>query len=133
MKSQNVVCVNVCVQSHFSRVQLCDTMDCSPPRLCPWDSPDKNLELGCYFLLQEIFQPRIQTHICLLHWQADSSLLSHQESPCSSLHTLKISFTKEKTHSTSFPVALVCLPIMQRLDSRKTTFTSYCIEDLNVL
>ena len=30
---RNVVCVqwNVCVLSHFSRVRLCDPMDCSPP------------------------------------------------------------------------------------------------------
>ena len=23
--------------------------------LCPWDSPGKNIEVGCHFLLQEIF------------------------------------------------------------------------------
>ena len=28
----------------------------SPTRLlCPWDSPGKNTEMGCYFLLQGVF------------------------------------------------------------------------------
>ena len=31
---------------------LCDPMDCS---LCPWNSPGKNIGVGCHFLLQEIF------------------------------------------------------------------------------
>ena len=30
---------------------------CSTPRLlCPWDFPDENTTVGCYFLLQRIFQ-----------------------------------------------------------------------------
>ena len=41
--------------SHFSRVRLCATPWCrtaahqAPP---PWDSPGKNTEVGCHFLLQ---------------------------------------------------------------------------------
>ena len=32
---------------HFSHVQLCHPMDCSPSRLlCPWDSPGKNTGAG---------------------------------------------------------------------------------------
>ena len=97
MKSQNVVCVNVYVQSHFSHVQLCDTMDCSPP-----DSSvhgilqTRILELVAVSFSKRSSQPRIQTHICLLHWQADSLLLSHQGSPCSSLHTFKISLPRKR-------------------------------------
>ena len=34
---------------------LCDPMDCSPPGSYPWDSPGKNTEVGCHFLLQGIF------------------------------------------------------------------------------
>ena len=34
---------------------LCDTMDCSPPSSCPWDSPGKNTGVGCHALLQGIF------------------------------------------------------------------------------
>ena len=37
----------------FSRVQLCDPIDSSPPRLPrPWGSPGKNTGVGCHFLLQ---------------------------------------------------------------------------------
>ena len=39
------------------------------------------LEWGCHFLLQGIFLTR-GSNPCLLHWQADSLLLSHQGSPC---------------------------------------------------
>src|SRR5574340_697992 len=46
--------------------------------LCPWDSPGKNTGVGCYFLLQGIFQG---SNLCLLHWQTDSLSLSHQGSP----------------------------------------------------
>ena len=38
---------------HFSRVQLCDPIDSSPPGDSrPWDSPGKNTGVGCHFLLQ---------------------------------------------------------------------------------
>ena len=47
--------------------------------LCPWNSPGKNTEVGCHFLLQEIL---IQgSNPCLPHWQADSLPLSHLGSP----------------------------------------------------
>ena len=39
--------------SHFSSVQLCVTHRQKCTRLpCPWDSPGKNIGVGCYFLLQ---------------------------------------------------------------------------------
>ena len=31
---------------------LCDPTDCSPPDSRPWDSPGKNIGVGCHFLLQ---------------------------------------------------------------------------------
>ena len=51
--------------------------------LCPWDSPGKNTEVGCHFLLQEIFltQGSNPCLLHLLHWQADSLPLCHLESP----------------------------------------------------
>ena len=62
------VCVCVCVCA-----QLCLTPWGQPARLlCPWDSPDKNTEIGCHFLLQEIFPrqgPNLRL-LCLLHWQS---------------------------------------------------------------
>ena len=49
--------------------------------LCPWDSPGKNTGVGCHFLLQGIF-PIQGSNLCLLsllHWQAHSLSLSHQD------------------------------------------------------
>ena len=37
--------------------------------LCPWDIPGKIIGMACHFLLQGLFP-------CLLHWQADSIVLS---------------------------------------------------------
>ena len=42
--------------------------------LCPWNSPVKNTEMGCHFLLQGIF-PTQEARLCLLgllHWQVCS-------------------------------------------------------------
>ena len=35
-----------------SCLTLCDPMDRSPPGSCPWDSPGKNIGVGCHFLHQ---------------------------------------------------------------------------------
>ena len=40
------------------------------------DSPGKNTGVGCHFLLQGVFLTQ-GSNLPLLHWQADSSLLSH--------------------------------------------------------
>ena len=42
--------------------------------LCPWDSPGKNIGVGCHALLQGIFliQGSNPHLLCLLHWQAGS-------------------------------------------------------------
>ena len=48
--------------------------------LCPWDPPGRNPEVGCHFLLQQIFptQRLYSGLLCLLHWQVDSlSLVPH--------------------------------------------------------
>ena len=41
--------------------------------LCPWDSPGKNTEAGCHFLLQGIFpiQGLNPYLLCLLLWQME--------------------------------------------------------------
>ena len=41
-----------------SGLTLCNTMDCGPPILCPWDSPGKKTKVGCRALLQGIFLTR---------------------------------------------------------------------------
>ena len=45
-----------CVQSRFSPISLLP-YGMHPARpLCPWDSPGKNIGMGCRALLQGIFQ-----------------------------------------------------------------------------
>ena len=44
--------------------------------LCSWNSPGKNTGVGSHSLLQRIFLTQ-GSNLYLLHWQADSSLLSH--------------------------------------------------------
>ena len=70
-------------QNCRSASQSCPTLrphDCSPPDSCPWDSTGKDTGVGCGFLLQRIF-PTQGSNPCLLHWQADSLLLSYRGSP----------------------------------------------------
>ena len=70
--------------SHFSRVQLCDPMDCSPPgSSILGDSPDKNTGVGCHALLQGIFPTQgSNPHLLrLLHWQTGSLPLSPPGKP----------------------------------------------------
>ena len=60
--------------SHFSRVRLCDPMDCSSPGSSVHrDPPGKNTGVGSHFLLQEIFptQGLNPCLLCPLKWQAD--------------------------------------------------------------
>ena len=69
--------------SHFSHVQLFLRLHglMEPARLlCPWDFQGKNTGVGIHSLLQGIF-PAQGSNLGLLHWQADSLLLSHQGSP----------------------------------------------------
>ena len=44
-----------------------------------WNFPGKNTGVGCHFLLQGIFSAQ-KANPHLLHWQADSLPMSHQES-----------------------------------------------------
>ena len=43
----------VCAKALQLGLTLCDPVGCR--RLCPWDSPAENTEVGCRALLQEIF------------------------------------------------------------------------------
>ena len=66
--------------SHFSCVQLLRPHGLQPARLCPWDSPGKNTEVGCHALLQEIF-PNKGLNPGLLLCRRILYHLSHQGSP----------------------------------------------------
>ena len=58
----SLICAQLC-PTH------CDPVECKPSRLlCPWDSPGKNTEVGCHFLLQGIFPTQDWTHVsCSSH------------------------------------------------------------------
>ena len=74
-------------KSRFSRVQLCDPMDCSPPgSSVHGGSPGKNTGVGCCALLQGIFPMQgLNPHLlCLLCWQVSFSSLV----PLGKLHPL---------------------------------------------
>ena len=43
--------------SHFSRVQLYNPIDGSPPGSPPWDSPGKNTGIGCHALPDPRIKP----------------------------------------------------------------------------
>ena len=55
---------------------------------CPWDFSGKNTEIGQRFLLQGIFLTQGSSPP-LLHWQMDSSPMSHRESPWYYYYTQK--------------------------------------------
>ena len=48
--------------------------------LSSWNFPGKNTAVGCHFPLQGIV-PTLGSNLCFLHWQEDSLLLHHLESP----------------------------------------------------
>ena len=61
--------------SRFSHVWLFATLwTVDPGLLCPWDSPDKNIEVGCHFLFQGgSSQPSDHTRVsCFLQRQVGS-------------------------------------------------------------
>ena len=60
----------LCKPSHFSRVQLCDPMGCSPPGSSVHrDSPGKNTGAGCHYLLQGILPTQVSSsHFSLGPW-----------------------------------------------------------------
>ena len=57
--------------------------------LCSWNFPGKNTGVGCCFLFQRIFLTQGSNRY-LLHWQADSLLLSHQGGPSEDLTGVKL-------------------------------------------
>ena len=68
LSANNILGMHVYMLSPFSHVRLFATLRIvAPPRfLCPWDSPGKNNEVGCHFLLQWIIRTQV-SKLCLLH------------------------------------------------------------------
>ena len=105
-----VICISIIPQKRYfksilktchyciccSVIKLCPTLpwphELYPARLhCPWDFSGKNTEVSCHFLLWESFLTQ-GSNLSLLHWQADSLLLSHQGSPLFQLLPLNVLF-----------------------------------------
>ena len=58
------LCLDCCCSVAKSYPTHYDPMDYSPPgSFCLWDYPNKNIGVGCHFLLQRIFPPRDQTWV----------------------------------------------------------------------
>ena len=82
---RSLLCVCVSAQRYLT---LCDPHGLQPARLLsPCNSPGKNTEVGCHFLLQRIF-PIQESKPGLLHCRQILYHLSHQCSSCqiSKLH-----------------------------------------------
>ena len=72
-------CLYVCLS--LGCVRLFATHELELARLlCPWDSPDKNIGMGCHSLLQGIF-PTQGLNSGLLHCRQIPHHLSHWRSP----------------------------------------------------
>ena len=108
-----------CVLSHFSRIQLFETLWTvvyQTPR--PWDSPGKNTGVVCHAFLQGIFlaqgsNPRL---LHLLHWQAGPLPLALPGKP--SMCSINICNCKEMIISPSFIIIiscpLPCIPLQEK-------------------
>ena len=70
--------MHVCVLVTPLCLTLCDPMDCSPPGSSPWNSPGKNIGVGCHFLFQGVFLTQ-ELNLGLLHCRQTLYQLSHRE------------------------------------------------------
>ena len=75
-------CLDLCLIAKLCPT-LCDPMDYCPPGFSVHGISQAKILVCCHILLQGIFptQKSNLSLLCLLHWQADSSPLSHVGSP----------------------------------------------------
>ena len=86
---------------YANSLQLClclyDPMHCSLPGFSggPWDSPGKNIGVGCHALLQGIFQSQGIEPVSFMSPALAGSflLLSYWGSPINGMHTHKHMYT----------------------------------------
>ena len=81
-------------QSLQSCLTLCDPVDCSSPSFCLWDSPGKNIGVGCHALLQRIFpaQGLNPSHVsCIGRWVL-YHLASSGQPRCMNVYIFQILF-----------------------------------------
>ena len=106
IKNNNEIPLYICQNESVNCLVMSDCLQphgMQPARLlCPWNSPGKNIRVGCHFLLQWIFQPRKQTSV---PWRKTESLpLSHQES-----HNSYINPLLDNSFANSFYHSVDCL------------------------
>ena len=100
-----------CMLSLFSRVPLCDPMDCSPPgSSVHGNSPDKHTGVGCHALLQGTFLTQ-GLNPGLPHCRWILYRLSHQGSPINCIAK------NNSTYLRISPLVVLCLLLGRRKDS----------------
>ena len=100
---QSVVTHSFVCMSAQSCLTLCNPMDCSPPGSSVHRNfPDKNTEVGCYFLLQGIFPTH--THVSCIGRRILYHC-SHQVIP----HALLVNVYKEHLSITRYVVEKFCI------------------------
>ena len=76
----NLISSCACILSRFSCVGLCDPMECGLPGSCPWDSPGKNIGVGCPGLPPgDLRDPGIKPVSLTSPALADSSIPMHMQ------------------------------------------------------
>ena len=104
-------CMHACSVTQTCRVLWhVEFTDDSPLLLCPLDSPDKNIRVGCHFLFQGIFLAQ-GLNLHLLHWQEDSLPLSHVGSAIRETGHLFIYFVASRTFPSVNWLSTHALPI----------------------
>ena len=68
--------------AHQASLSISNSRSLPKLLLCPWNSPGKNTEVGCHFLLQVIF-PTQESNPGLLHCRQIFYQLNYQGSPSS--------------------------------------------------
>ena len=102
-------------------LQLCLTLY---DLLCPWDSPGKNIEVGCHALLQGIFPTQgSNLHLfCLLLWEVGSLSLAPPGKPTILLDIFpQMGLPVKRSFETS--VQILAVPCVSCVSSSKALFS----------
>ena len=122
--------------SHFSHVWLfCNPMECDGIRLlCPWDSPGKNIGVGCHFLLQGVFltQKSSLYLLCLLHCRRILYPLSHMETPVIGVRKIKTQLIAKQFNSHLGRILMSGCPLHQCMWYRKNFDRVHSVADIPI-
>ena len=110
----NLISSCACILSFFSCVGLCDPMDCSlPGSSVQWDSPGKNIGVGCHAFLQGIFlaQGSNPCLLRLLHWQT-----ALYQCTCKNAYGLK----REREREMGEPIDIIVMNVLDTISSQQS-------------